>query len=164
MNFIGVEHGLDTLLINSYYSVFSSIFKLIYTAYLLKGIEHLANELDIQAIRIKAFRNRLFTYLYFALLIFIELSQEGRAAKIAQYAFIPVALIGIITLILNAILFYSCYMWICLEGEEDMQRKPSPIAFIRSIQKREDTLEERIVENKKEAKRKKNERKKGKKK
>ncbi|MBQ5800748.1 MAG: hypothetical protein IIW20_02585 [Clostridia bacterium] len=152
INFLGIRHGLDTTLINSYYSILSAILKLVYTAFLLKGIEVLSNELDIQTIRVKAFRNRLFTYLYYALLVFVELSHDGRLASFARYAFLPVMLFGFVVLILNAALFYSSYMWICLEGDEDMERKESSIGFIRNMQKKTDSFEEKLVEKKKEEK------------
>lgn len=152
IGFIGVNHSLDTALITSYYSVLSSLLKLVYTAFLLKGIETLANELDIQTIRVKAFRNRLFTYIYYALSVFCELNHEGALARYAQYAFLPVLIFGFIVLILNAILFYSCYMWICLEGDENMERKESSISIINGIQKRTDAFEEKLVEKKKEQK------------
>lgn len=152
ISFIGIEKGLDLVLIHSYYSVAAAILKLIYTVFLLKGIENLALELDIPTIRIKAFRNRLFILIYYPLFIFTELSQEGWAAKIAQYAFLPVMLFGFVCLILNAILFYSCYMWICLEGEENMQRSTSRFKFINLINKKEDALAEKIAERRKEKK------------
>ncbi len=152
VDLIGVPHNLDVTLINSYYAILSGILKLIYTVLLLKGIETLANELDIQTIRVKAFRNRLFTYLYYALYIFIEFNHEGTLAKYAQYAFLPVLIFGFVVLILNASLFYSCYMWICLEGDEDMERKESSISFINNIQKKTDAFEEKLVEKKKEQK------------
>ncbi len=152
ISFIGIEAELDLVLIRSYYSIATSILKLIYTVFLLKGIEKLALELDIPTIRIKAFRNRFFIWIYYPLLIFTELSQEGVAAKIAQYAFLPVMLFGVICLILNAALFYSCYMWICLEGDEDMRRDTSRFKLINLINKKEDALAEKIVERKKEKK------------
>ena len=152
ISFIGIENGLDPVLIHSYYSVSTSILKLLYTVFLLKGIENLALELDIPTIRIKAFRNRFFVWIYYPLFIFTELSQEGDLAKIAQYAFLPVMLFGFVCLILNSVLFYSCYMWICLEGDENMHRATSHFKFINLINKKEEALAEKIVERKKEEK------------
>ena len=135
-------------LIISYYAVLSAVLKLIYTSLLLKGIETLAFELDIPSLRIKAFRNRLFTYLYYALNICTQLN-NATLAEFTRYALLPVMLFGIVYLILNAILFYSCYMWICLEGEEDMDRKDSKFELLNRLHKTEGKIEDRIVEQKK---------------
>ena len=135
-------------LIISYYAVLSAVLKLIYTSLLLKGIETLAFELDIPSLRIKAFRNRLFTYLYYALNICTQLNNDT-LAEFTRYALLPVMLFGIVYLILNAILFYSCYMWICLEGEEDMDRKNSSFEFLNRLHKAEGKIEDRILEQKK---------------
>ena len=138
----------DKELIYSYYAVLSALLKLVYTALLLKGIENLAFELDIPSIRVRAFRNRLFIYLYYVLQICTELNGDA-FAKFARYAVLPVMLFGLVCLILNAILFYSCYMWICLEGDEDMERKESRFSFLNKLYNTESKIEERIVEQKK---------------
>ena len=138
----------DKELIYSYYAVLSSLLKLVYTALLLKGIEKLAFELDIPSIRVRAFRNRLFIYLYYVLQICTELNGDA-FAKFAPYAVLPVMLFGLVCLILNAILFYSCYMWICLEGEEAMEPKESRFTFLNRLHKTESKIEDRILEQKK---------------
>ena len=138
----------NTELIHSYYAILSSILKLVYTFLLLKGIETLTLELDIPHLRIKAFRNRLFICLFYVLNIMTQLQSDG-LAKFAFYAFIPVMLFGIVCHILNALLFYSCYMWICLEGDEDMEQKESRFAFLNRLRRKESEIEDRIVEQKK---------------
>ena len=151
LTILDIELVSNKELIYSYYAILSAILKLIYTALLLKGIETLAFELDIPNIRVRAFRNRLFIYLYYVLQICTELNNEA-FAKFARYAILPVMLFGFVCLILNAVLFYSCYMWICLEGDEDMERKESKFSFLNKLHNTESKIEERIV-NQKEAER-----------
>ena len=43
-------------------------------------------------------------------------------------------------------------MWICLEGDEDMERKESKFSFLNKLHNTESKIEERIV-NQKEAER-----------
>ena len=151
MNLFSLTSSLNVELITSYYAVLSAVLKLIYTALLLKGIEVLSHSLDIPTIRISAFRNRIFTVLYYFLMITLELDNDF-VEKYARFAFLPVMIFGFVCLILNAKLFYSCYMWICLEGEEDMQKKSYRLTFLNRLSEKEDALTESIAMKKREEK------------
>ena len=141
-------------IITSYYSLLTGILKLIFTSYLLVGIQAIGKETGVPVIEMKAARNRFLSYIYYVLFIFTELSfEEGsKLEMIAIYAFLPVLIFGVVYHIMNLALIHSCYVWICLEGDEDMERKKSRFAFINKINEKQDKLADRLVEQKREQK------------
>ena len=141
-------------LITSYYSLLSGILKLAFTVYLLMGIQQIGKETGVPVIEMKAARNRFLTFVYYIPFIFTELYFEGGStlARIAAYAFLPVLVFGIVYHIMNLSLIFNCYAWICLEGEESMERKPSRFKLINKINEYEDKIEDRLVERKREQK------------
>ena len=163
---LGIAYVPDATatLVHSYYALLSGILKLVFSSYLLIGIQQIGKETEVPVIEMKAMRNRFLTFVYYALFIFTELSFDGAsiAAKIAAYAFFPVLIFGIVYHIMNLCLIYNCYVWICLEGEENMERKPSRFKLINKINSYQDKLEDRLVEQKREQKRQKAEKKKNK--
>ena len=148
-------------LITSYYSLISGILKLSFTVYLLIGIQQIGKETGVPVIEMKAARNRFLAFVYYVPFIFTELYFEGGStlAKIAAYAFLPVLVFGIVYHIMNLSLIFNCYAWICLEGEEKMERKPSRFKLINKINAYQDKIEDRLVERKREQKRQKTEKK-----
>ena len=140
--------------ITSYYSLLTGILKLVFTSYLLVGIQAIGKETGVPVIEMKAARNRFLSYIYYVLFIFTELSfEEGSKLEIiAIYAFLPVLIFGVVYHIMNLALIHSCYVWICLEGDEDMERKRSRFAFINKINETQDKLADRLVEQKREQK------------
>jgi hypothetical protein len=67
------------------------------------------------------------------------------------HAFVPVLLCRLVAMLLNAILIYSCYMWICLPEDVEMQRKKTGIQFLDDLNERLDKKEEEAQKKKKEA-------------
>ena len=70
--------------------------------------------------------------------------------KIVVYSTLPVLLVGLVVHFLNAKLIFSCYMWICPEGDEQMERGESRIGLINRIQKKTDAMEEEFARRRSE--------------
>ncbi len=153
VSYVSIPESTTTL-VTSYYAVLSGILKLTFTAFLLSGIQQIGKETAVPVIELKAARNRFLAFVYYIPYIFTELSYEQGSLmeKIALYAFIPVFIFGIVYHIMNLALIHNCYVWICLEGEENMERKKSRFGFINKLAEKEDKLRDRIVERKREQK------------
>lgn len=116
---------------------------------LLKGISVLANDVELPKIVKKSRRNTSFTLVYFVSSIFLLLPfPENIASDINLYVKFPVLFIGIIWLVLNAALLYSCYMWICLEGDEDMEVKKSRFEFVNKLNSKLSNIEDKAYKKK----------------
>ena len=126
--------------------------------FLLFGIRELAKLTELAKLSDKAVRNFIVGVFYFALSVFGMLNTPIKE-DFTKYFGLPTLLIGLVWYILNIILIYSCYMWICLEGDEDMARKPSRFAFINrlndSIDQKEKEAIQRTVEHARKKRRKK---------
>ena len=130
----------------------STVLFLLFHERLLSGIEELAIETELPKLRYRAKRNRLFSILSYALSLAIALpiGSEGYLTFTAA-AFLPALIALLVTVILNAILLWSCYMWICLPEDLEMKRKPLGIKWIDRIEdKLEADAEKRQAEKKEE--------------
>lgn len=114
---------------------------LLFTATLLSGIAELAQETELEKQYLRARRNRALTVLAYGLCILLSLPFDTDGyAKICAAASLPVLLFRFAVTILNLLLFFSCYMYICLPQDVDMERKKTGIAF---VDRMEDKLEEK---------------------
>ena len=114
--------------------------------FLLWGIRELAKTTELTKIADKAVRNFVVGAFYFALSVFGMINTPIQE-DFAKYFGLPTLLIGLVWYILNIMLIYSCYMWICLEGDEDMARKPSRFAFINKLNDAFDKKEEEAIKS-----------------
>ena len=107
------------------YPLLRAVLFLFVTLDLLLAVDRIAEVTDIPALRVSAFRNRIFTGIYYGLCIFSNLgfAADSILAKIALYAVFATILVGLITHFLNAKLLFSCYMWICREGQEEEEEE-----------------------------------------
>ncbi len=98
------------------------------------GIYLLAVQIELPKISRKARRNLALTAVYYLLTL---ISKTGLFRFIAEHLSSPDAamsymnfalwLLGCLWLLFNITSLFSCYMWICLEGDEDMPvRTPDP--------------------------------------
>lgn len=117
---------------------------------LLKGISQLAYEVELPKVARKAVRNLSFTIVYFVFEIFTLLPFPQKIAEeINLYVSFPVLCMGLIWLVLNGILLFSCYMWICLEGDEDMEAKESKFEIVNKLTSKVSEIEDRAFHKKK---------------
>ena len=95
----------------------------VYHYYLLFGIRALAQEVELPKIARKVKRNCILTILYYVLtLIGIMTGYAGLTERFPYLMYLNplLALFGVLWIVLNTIQIYSCYMWICLPGQEDI--------------------------------------------
>lgn len=101
--------------------VIYSLFMLTFTISLVWSLYLISAQTEVERLRKRAIRCVVYTVIFFAL----ESSMDSIVAwsrvslSAAQIGSLKM-LAGAIYVILNAALIFSCYMWICLEGDEDM--------------------------------------------
>jgi hypothetical protein len=129
----------------------STVLLLLFHERLCSGIEELAIETELPKVRYAAKRNRLFAILSYALSLAIALPIGGEGyLKFAAAAFPPALIALLVTVILNAMMIWSCYMWICLPEDLDMKRKKTGIAWLDRIEDKLEADEEKRQAEKKE--------------
>ncbi len=120
-SFTGLNNDLLTEIWNCIYIPLMLVFNLM----LLISIKNIASDLDLKVVRVRALRNLILTVIYYSLTLFfslpipfiksfVDVLTEKYALGIVMY------ILGYVWLILNTALIFSCYMYICKEGDEDM--------------------------------------------
>lgn len=134
---IGVSFAVFTLDILSATKLFSlpagavtaiswiySAFLISFTLCLLRSVYRIAEETGVEKIQKRATRNMLLVALLFfiekGLLDVLRLFGVAVAEENMKYVTGVMFLAGAVHILLVAALIFSCYMWICLEGDEDM--------------------------------------------
>ncbi len=115
----------------------------VFFAYLLGGLAELAKETEVPFLQLGALRNRLFTLIYYFLFILGQFDYSPALTRFLIYYNVALLFVGFFILFLNAKLIYGFYMWICLPGDENMERKTSSIPFIDKLYEKMDAAEER---------------------
>ena len=98
-----------------------AFFKLIFSLCLLYSLYLISAQTGVEKLRKKSIRLALYTAFFFFgehfLPDFLALANVSlEASKIAGIQM----LLNICCILINATLIFGCYMWICLEGDEDM--------------------------------------------
>lgn len=102
---------------------------LIFHLFLLLAIRDIAVSTSLPKLRSRAIRNLIMSFVYYGLTLLLPMGLITDQILL-QYASLTAVILGFLWLIFNAALIFSCYMWICLEGEENMERSPINIPFI----------------------------------
>ncbi len=106
---------------NTAMAIAERLLTMLFTVLLLRGIEELADEVDISVLRFRAMRNRVFTYIYYVAAAALEVTVYSEAAiSFAVAAVIPVTLFGLIVILLNVQVLHNSYKWICMP--EDLEK------------------------------------------
>lgn len=144
---------IDTPLFDRLSGIFvpaSTVLCLLFHERLLSGLEELAIETELPKIRYRAKRGRLFSLLTYFLMLLIALPIENELYKtFTASAFLPVLLALVVTITLNAILIWSCYMWICMPEDLEMKRKKTGIGWLDRIEDKLEADEEKRQAEKK---------------
>jgi len=98
---------------------------LVFNLMLLLSIRNIASDLDLKVLRVRALRNLIITVVYYGLILFFSLPFTFIKSTVAllteKYAMgLVTYVLGYVWLFLNVLLIFSCYMYICKEGDEDM--------------------------------------------
>ena len=112
-------------------------------------VSTLAEETGTHSLRVRAFRQQILAFVYHIPMALLEVDFENKTAESIQYhAAMPLLLFGMVYLILQAKLIFSFYMWICPEGEEGMERKPSRFGFVNKLNAIGDKIDDKTLERK----------------
>lgn len=98
-----------------------AIFKLIFSLCLLYSLYLISAQTGVEKLRKKSIRLAIYTVLFFFAEHFLTtfLSWGGITLSPEKLSGIQM-LLNLLCILINATLIWGCYMWICLEGDEDM--------------------------------------------
>ena len=101
---------------------------IVYNTLMLIAVYNIAKDTEVKSIQAKAKRNIFLMLVYYAVMFIITLpiTQITDIYKYLEsnYSFTLVMFIyNYLWRFLNLALIFSCYMWICKEGDEDMPEK-----------------------------------------
>lgn len=135
------------------------------TVMMLKGIEDVSREVDIENLPRKASRLVIATIVTYALWIILE----APLSFIDDYVLAVLSLLTILAtlclIIVNLTVIYTCYMKICMPGDEGAKEdKPSRFAFVNEYRARKAERDEELAKERAERMKKSCDGKKGKKK
>ena len=119
---------------------------LLFHAALLYAIHTIAHEIGLPKIKQGAVRNAVITGLYYVLYI-LALLPFGWVESYKKYAVVFVTLLPLVWVTLNAWLIYTCYRYICKEGDEDVPLRVSRFAFVNRIRAELERKEQKGIES-----------------
>ena len=112
---------------------------------LLFGIADIAKRVDLPDVREKAFRNMIFVGIFNVYQLFLFLPLDF----VEQEKPFLMTLLMVLSLaysIINLVLFFRCYAFICPQGDEDMPIKPSRFEFINKMRAKSEAKEQEAIE------------------
>lgn len=118
-------------------SVLNIVLMVVFNLLLLWAIYSISNRLELFKQRNAAVRNALFISVYFVLNM-LGMGPLKSNEWYAKYFGLPTLLLQLAWIVLVSILIFSCYMYICPEGDEDMPRHQSKIEFINKMAEESD--------------------------
>lgn len=121
------------------------IIKGIFLWFVLSGIAEISAQTEIPVLRLKALRNRIFTLVFYVCGVLLETNIFSHVSVFLRYFMLFYMLFGIIYTFLNAKIFFESYIWICLEGDENMERKESRFGFINRLNAFSDRMEQKTL-------------------
>ncbi|MCQ2385851.1 MAG: hypothetical protein MJ078_04175 [Clostridia bacterium] len=140
-------------------TVFSHLFKMPFFFTFFTGVYQVAKETDIPVLMQKGLRNRLFVLLYGALAVVMETDVFRNFSAFLWVMSLTYLIMGLLVTFLNAKTVYECYIWICLPGDENMERKTSRFGFINKLNALSDKIDADTLARKEEEKKRKAEKK-----
>ena len=118
---------------------------LLFHAALFYAIWCIAREIGLPRIMQSAARNAVLMGIYY-LLYLIALLPWAWAVTYRGYVAGIMVLMPLVWGILNAVLIYTCYRYICKEGEEDVPLRVSRFAFVNKIRQEMERKEQQGIE------------------
>lgn len=101
------------------------------------GVEWVAQETGLTALRARAFREKLFSCIWLLPMPVLELVDTARlseaGARIVSALSAALLAVGFVVVLLNLVTLYSAYARICMPEDADMPQKPSRFAFVNRI-------------------------------
>ena len=118
---------------------------LVFHALLLWAIRGIALETEENKIAVNAVRNFVFLCIYEIVYLVGILPVEAIHNATARLGMIAL-LVYLVCVVLNLILFGSCYARICDENDVEMQRKPSRFAFVNRMREENERRAQKAAE------------------
>ena len=149
----------STTLISSM-SVIRSLIIAALTVLMLKGIEEIAREVELEDMPRKAYRLAISTAVTYSVWIILEAPLTFLGDFIPAVLSLITLIATIVLIIVNLSTIYTCYMRICMPGNEDiMKDKPSRFTFVneyraRKAERAKDEAEARLQRLKERAEKK----------
>ncbi len=143
--------------LNAFLSLATLIVKGLFVFFSLSGVAELAKETDIPVLRLRALRNRALSFVFYLLGVLLESNLFTHVTVFLQYLTLFYMLYGILCTFLNAKTFFESYVWICLEGDEDMERRESRFGLINKLNALSDRLDKKTLARKEAERREKQE-------
>lgn len=115
----------EGLLVYDIWAYFYTAVLLVYNVMLLVAVYHIADDTEVLSIKAKAQRNLVLGIIYYAIMLVVNIPHHTVQSLNAYISTkLPLGLIlflfGYIWQFLNLAVIFSCYMWICQIGDEDM--------------------------------------------
>lgn len=119
---------------------------LLWHCFLLTGMVWVTEETGLKKLRIAAFRNRIYTPVYYALAAVLTVFDASdfpeEVSEFLRSISLAVTAVGLVIFFLNGFLIWRAYAGICMPEDIDMPRKPSRFAFVNDARARADAREE----------------------
>lgn len=113
---------------------------------LLYAIFDISNHLELTDQKNSALRNAIFIVLYLVLNILGMGPLKGNET-FGKYFSLPIFLLQLLWVIFDLVLIFSCYMYICPEGDEEMPRRKTGIGFIDRLAEESDRRTDKAVQD-----------------
>ena len=134
----------------SYAEAACLLLALLWHCLILTGMVWVTEETGLSKLRIAAFRNRIYSAVYFALAAFLTAFDASRFSEevsgFLRSVSVAFAAVGLVIFFLNGLLIWRAYAGICMPEDLNMPRKPSRFAFINAARARADAREEANLE------------------
>lgn len=136
---VGLSTATDVM------EVVMTLMVLVFHACLLLAIYTIAKDTDLPRLARSARVNLVVTAGYAVLTgiwaLPVELGEsDGMTLNLMLF------LLQLVWIFLNLFLLFRCYMWICLEGDEDMAQKPSRFAFVNRFREKQAARNQKAVD------------------
>ncbi|MBQ9736662.1 MAG: hypothetical protein IJV96_07760 [Clostridia bacterium] len=123
----------------------SLLVRAVFIWFIFAGIDEVAKETDLPKLREHALRSRFLTPVFCAAGLVLEVGVFTHMTAFLGYYLLGYIIFGILYAFFNAKTVYECYILICFEGEENMDRKPSRFGFVNRFRKWSDEQDEKTV-------------------
>ena len=149
-NFIFVGNKIDSALLTSILRIAHSILVGTLTVLILKGIRDVAKEVDLKVIPQKADRLAITAVVIYTAWIVLQVPLSFIDGRVLQVIYVMTIFATLLLIAVNLSVIYSCYMRICMPGDEELKDKPSRFAFVneyraRKAEKEREENERRIA-------------------
>ena len=136
--------------LTAFTNMLSHLLKCVLLWLVLSGVAEISKETDIPVLIERALRNRLLTPVFYLLAILTEVPTVF--GSLFPYFAAARLLFGLILTFLCAKCFFECYIWICLEGDENMDGKSSRFGFLNKLNALSAKMDEKMLAKRKEEK------------